>query len=297
MSERTPANQEPNAEKNKALPWGHPLLSAAGVRERLAAYGLAPNKALGQNFLINEPLRDDMLAGIGSLPVYEIGPGLGALTEGLLREGRHVLAVEKDAAMVRILEDSFPQQTLQLRHADALKLPLAEVSQALGGGPFWVAGNLPYYITSPMLLLLLSSRLPIQGMTLMMQAEASSRFFAPPGDRVYGPLRVLASLAYHVERVALLSPYAYYPQPKISSAIVRFTGDARRIPEGFPRFLQDAFHMRRKTIYNNLLQMAYGKEEIRAALAAGGCAPESRAEALEPATLLRIFTLLSGTTG
>lgn len=277
--------------------FAHPLVSAAGVRERLLHYALKPNKALGQNFLIDEPARDRMLQGIDGMPVYEIGPGLGALTEGLLREGRRVAAVEKDAAMAHILQETLCNGALHVIHADVLELPPHTPYVLLGGGPFYVAGNLPYYITTPLVLQLLTSGLPIQGMTLMVQQEAAQRFFAQPGDRVYGPLRVLTAAAFTVSPVLTLSPSSFYPQPAVHSAIVRLTGDATRIPTGFAAFLHDVFAMRRKTLCNNLLQCGYTKDVVLDCLSDLHLPADVRASAMEPAALQALFTRLGTTAG
>lgn len=274
----------------------HPLVEVAGVRERLSYYALKPNKALGQNFLVDEQARDAMLHGIPELPAYEIGPGLGALTEGLLRGGRRVVAVEKDAAMARALQETLGCDALHVLRADALRLPLCEPHALLGGGPFYVAGNLPYYITTPLVLLLLTSGLPIQGMTLMVQQEAAERFFAQPNGRVYGPLRVLAACAFDVCRVLTLSPASFYPQPDVHSTVVRLTGDARRIQAGFPAFLQNAFAMRRKTVCNNLVCGGYAKEAALDALTDMHLPADVRASAMLPNELETLFTRL-GTTG
>ncbi|HWR22004.1 MAG TPA: 16S rRNA (adenine(1518)-N(6)/adenine(1519)-N(6))-dimethyltransferase RsmA [Feifaniaceae bacterium] len=273
----------------------HPLCSPAGIRERLIQFGLTPNKALGQNFLADAGARDALIDAmqIDGLPVIEIGPGLGALTERLLTRAKTVAAVEKDAAMVRVLRETLACPQLILVEADILKTDLAALHGELGGGPLAVAGNLPYYITTPIVLALLNHPLPIASMTLMLQQEAAERFFAQPGSRVYGPLTAAARCGYGVEEIIKLSPSAYFPQPDVHSAVVRLVSKDTPLPEGFLSFLQSAFAMRRKTLWNNLLLAGYPREAIREAMQAA-CLPEGvRAEALEPETLRSLYAHLN----
>ena len=272
----------------------HPLCSPAGIKERLSLFGLTPNKALGQNFLADEGLRNALIAAmdIDVLPVLEIGPGLGALTEGLLQRAKAVAAVEKDASMVRVLQETLPSPKLTLVEGDILKTDLAALHQALGGGPLAVAGNLPYYITTPIVLMLLKCALPIASMTLMLQQEAAERFFAKPNDRVYGPLTVAAQCGYTVEEVLKLPPSAYYPQPDVHSAVVRLVSKDVALPEGFSGFLQSVFAMRRKTLLNNLLSASYSRETIREALRVAGLAENVRTEALKPEVLRDLYERL-----
>jgi len=271
-----------------------PLCSAAGVRARLAGYGLTPNKALGQNFL-TDPAARDALCGMTdlSLPVLEIGPGLGALTEGLLARGSRVVAVEKDAAMVRVLRETLADESLTVIEADFLKADLFALHALLGGGEFAVAGNLPYYATTPIVLRLLACGLPIRSMVLMLQQEAAERFFAPPGHRVYGPLTVAAACAYTAGETLYLPPSAYFPQPNVHSSVVLLTRRAA-LPAGFLPFLRDAFAMRRKTLFNNLLAMGFPREQIGQTLSALSIPPDARACALPADQLLALYARLSG---
>lgn len=275
--------------------FSHPLVSPAGIRERLSAFGLAPNKALGQNFLADGAALDALLSALpsGRLPALEIGPGLGALTEGLLARAERVVAVEKDAAMAAALKSLFPEERLTVIEADFLKTDLNELHTLLGGGEFVVAGNLPYYITTPCVLKLLSSGLPMRALLLMLQQEAAERFFARPGDRVYGPLTVLAACGYKPEEVLRLSPAAYFPQPDVHSAVVLLTQSASVPPVGFLPFLQAAFAMRRKTLVNNLLGYGVPREKALGALAALNIPDGVRAEALPPEVLLGLYREIS----
>ncbi len=271
----------------------HDLLTPAGIKERLAVYGLNANKALGQNFLADRDALHGMLAGVtlSGRGVLEIGPGMGALTMALCEGGARVVAVEKDAAMVRILKETLPFPDLQVLEGDILDTDLRDVSARLPGGPMLVAGNLPYYITTPIAMRLLITDIPIDEMLLMVQAEAAQRFYAEPGDRVYGPLAVLTSLQYIPEERLRLAPSSYYPQPEVTSAVVRLLRKDTNIPaRRLNGFLQSSFAMRRKTLYNNLLAAGYRREAATAALA--GYPASVRAEALKPEALYAIFQAL-----
>jgi len=266
-----------------------PLLSAAGVKERLARFGLTPNKALGQNFLIDPAARAGILDCLPmDHPALEVGPGLGALTEGLIERGHRVLAVEKDRAMVEVLRETLPEA--EVIEGDFLDADLQSIHAGLGGGPIIVAGNLPYYATTPIAMKLLSAGLPIEAMALMVQREAVERFLAGPGSRVYGPLSVLTALQYEAREGLRLSPASYYPPPEVHSGVVvlaRRQGAA--IPPGFSRFLTGVFAMRRKTLLNNLLSMGYQKPAALAAIDGAGLRPEVRAEAAGAGALLALF--------
>ena len=268
-----------------------PLLSPAQVRQQLEHLGISPNKALGQNFLVDQLALEammDCLQGQG-LPVLEIGPGLGALTQALCASASQVVAVEKDAAMVQALASAIHCTNLAVLEGDFLQADLQDIQARLGGGAFLAAGNLPYYITTPIALRLLGEGYPIPRMVLMVQREAAQRFFARPGNRVYGPLGVLAGCGYKVEEVLHLSPASYYPQPEVHSSVILLQAKGQPLPAGFLPFLERVFAMRRKTLSNNLAAAGWSRDEAAAALAGLGIAPAARAEALEPEGLFALF--------
>jgi len=268
------------------------LVSVQGVKDRLTALGASPNKALGQNFLVSGEALSAMVQWLGEenpLPILEIGPGLGGMTEALIAHAPKVVAVEKDAVLAEGLRGYFPAEKLTVLTGDFLKAALEEIHALLGGGPFLVAGNLPYYITTPICLKLLSAGLPIQRMLLMVQKEAMDRFFAAPGDRVYGPLRVMTALGYEASPLLTLSPASYYPQPTVSSGVVALEGKEELPPKQLLGFLEGVFAQRRKTILNNLLGMGLTKDRAMAVLETAGVAPGVRAESLPPDTLFALY--------
>ena len=292
-------------------------MDAAAVRRALYAAHLRPNRALGQNFCTDGARLAAMAdaAAADGLPVLEIGPGLGALTEPLLLRAPRVVAVEKDAALCAALRARLCAHEragrLALYAADILRF---DVPGAMDGAPFAAAGNLPYYITTPIaeyLLPLLPSSL-----TLMVQREAGERFFAGPGARVYGPLSVLTQLYYEPERLMDVPRGCFYPQPEVDSLVVRLArrrGAPPEAPQRVLAFCRRAFSMRRKTLLNNLLPAgrpapqgksggcAAAGDDARAMQAAAAAAlaalrlrSDVRAEALAPEDLLALLRLLPG---
>lgn len=242
-----------------------------------------PNKALGQNFLVSEHVIRAILdaAEIEGRNVLEIGPGTGALTSGLIERAGRVAAVEKDGRLCELLGSRFGG-ALALEHADFLS---ADVGALVGDGPWHAVGNLPYYATTPIMLRLLTL-LP-QTMTLMVQKEAGERFFARPGERVYGPLAAYAQRFYSVESVLDVPRGCFSPPPNVDSVVVRLTRSTAFVknPAGFMTFLKQAFSMRRKTLYNNLSR----DERLPDALSALGYAPDARAEAIAPDALASLY--------
>lgn len=261
------------------------------LKQKLDYFGLTPNKALGQNFLADDAAAKEIahLACKSGLPVLEIGPGLGALTEYLVQDAPCVAAVEIDKAMVEALKsECAPCTHLHIIHRDFLKLEEREITAILGES-FAVAANLPYYITTPICMRLLCFNAHIESLTLMLQKEAAERFYATPRSRNYTPLSVLANLYYNIESVILLSPQSYYPQPDVDSLVLHLARkkDAAQIPL-LPNLLNAAFAMRRKTLANNLRAMGFGKEDAQALLSQSEIPFNARAEELEPHTFVKL---------
>lgn len=284
---------------------GTPLLEmslAARTRALLARYDLRPVKGLGQSFLVDENLADKLARlALDERPetVLEIGAGLGALTVPLARAGIRVVAYEKDPkleAPLRALLRGFAH--VQLEIADFLEADLAPHA-----GPRTVAvGNLPYYVTSPMLEKLLLTRPSLGAIIVTVQREVAERLLAAPGTREYGSLT--AFCAYHVrslEQVARLGPEAFHPRPAVWSAAVRMA-PRREPPEGvrspthFFAALRAAFGYRRKTLRRSLMtarETALDREGAEAVLSAAGIAPDRRGDTLDFEELIALGNALA----
>lgn len=249
------------------------------IRTLFTEHGRRANRALGQNFCTDPALlsRAAEAARLDGAAVLEIGPGLGALTEELLKHAASVVAVEKDAFLAELLPTLLPDEKLTVVTGDILK---QDIRTLMGTDRFSVAGNLPYYITTPIVELLLPL-LP-DTLLLMVQKEAAARFFAAAGDRVYGATAILSQVYYRAQHLFDVPPHSYYPQPEVDSSVVLLTkkpqNDALPAPRELLGFVNRALAMRRKTLVNN-----FGKDErIHAALAQLGLDAGIRAETLAP---------------
>ncbi len=255
------------------------------VKTALSDMHASPNRALGQNFCVDgERLFSCVEQMTLAKTVIEIGPGLGGLTELLLKKGVSVTAIEKDAAMADCLQKSLPHPNLSVVALDAQKFRYAEVEK-----PFSVVGNLPYYITTPLCTAVLKA-LPAS-FYCMVQKEAADRFFAAPKEDNYGPLSILTQLYYDAKTLAQFPPDCFYPSPDVQSVFVGMTkrADAPDVdPKALFVFCTGLLSMRRKTIRNNL--KAY--KNAANALETLGISPETRAETLSPETFLALYRLL-----
>lgn len=264
----------------------------------------AAKARLGQNFLVSPTAPAAIVAAMGDLgaaSVLEIGPGHGVLTRLLASRSKHLTAVELDRAMAASLYQEFGGQAqVTILEGDILTIDPARLH--LGEGDRWrVVGNLPYYITSPILLHLFEHAAAIESAVLMVQREVADRIAASPGSRDYGLLSATAQMHARVEMLFSLPPSAFSPPPQVHSAVLRLTMQPRfadlqveRAP--FLRFLRQAFAQKRKTLANNLRAAGYDAATIQQALGTGlASAPVkgdprlARAETLSPEILARVF--------
>lgn len=271
------------------------LYSPAVIQRLLREYGLRPSKALGQNFLADQnTLRRIVRAAAirPGDPVLEIGPGLGSLTQALVEAGARVVAVEKDAGLARVLGDLFGDHPgVRIVHGDALKLDLAGLVHewmAATNGACEPAGckvvaNLPYYITSPLLMRILESGLPLERAVVMIQKEVAERLTAAPGSKEYGALTVGVALRARVELAGSVPPTVFVPAPTVSSEIVVLTPRPERAgvdEQFFAALVKAAFGQRRKRLRNALKTLGLSVAVIDAALAEAGLDGERRGETL-----------------
>jgi 16S rRNA (adenine1518-N6/adenine1519-N6)-dimethyltransferase len=265
---------------------------------------------LGQNFLVSPAAQTaiaDALGDVSERTVVEIGPGLGAITHILARRTRRLIAIELDRALAAQLEADFadlPGVTILRQNILATDL------SSLRSDPdekLLIVGNLPYYITSDILLHLFAAHPVIERAVVMIQREVADRVAAQPGSRDYGLLSVTAQLYAGVEKLFTLPPEAFSPPPQVHSAVLRLTM-APRIDElglaaapehpdpaeAFIQFLRSCFAQKRKTLANNLRAAGYAAGAVAAALAACAIAPQARAEQIDLPNLARLFRRLSG---
>ena len=274
-------------------------MSAGEVRDFLARHGLAANRDLGQNFLVESALADRLveLAGVeAGEGVVEIGTGLGILTRALARRGARVVTLEVDAGLVRALEaDAVLPGSVTLVHADALEVDLAALVERAGARVRLVA-NLPYSISAPLLRRLLDLRERLVDWSVMLQRDVAQRLLAEPGTRDYGSLAVLHRLLVDVSRGMDLSPRCFFPVPKVRSTFIRvrprsdtpLTADELATLETCARA---AFSKRRKTLANAMREQLGA--EAADLIAASGIDPGLRAQQLDPDSFLALSRALA----
>jgi 16S rRNA (adenine1518-N6/adenine1519-N6)-dimethyltransferase len=263
-----------------------------------------PNKPkLGQNFLHDQQAVQRIAAALGDCSqetVIEIGPGRGAVTRILAERAAHVLAIELDQTLISHLRAEFPADRVTITHQDVLQFDFAAAS-AQAGHRLPVIGNLPYYITSPILLKLAANHSVLDRAVLMMQREVADRVAAEPGSRDYGLLSVTAQLYGPVEKLFTLPPGAFSPPPQVHSTVIRWRFNPRFASLGvseteFLNFARKAFAQKRKTLANNLRAAELASEAIAHAFASANINPQARAEALSIESLATLWRSLAAAT-
>jgi 16S rRNA (adenine1518-N6/adenine1519-N6)-dimethyltransferase len=270
------------------------IASLSRTREILKKYGFQFKKSLGQNFLVDLNILQKIIDAADLSPekgALEIGPGIGSLTEQLAKVAGKVVAIEIDQRLLPILADTLsPYSHVTIEHGDVLQMDLKELIQKHfpPGVPISVVANLPYYVTSAILMKLLEERLPIENIVVMIQKEVAERIAAAPGSKAYGALSIYTQFYGEAEMVVHVPKSVFIPQPNVDSAVLRIK--IRKKPpvdvvseEMFFRVVKASFAQRRKTIANNLLNGLFGKgekERMLSILEKAGIDPTRRAETL-----------------
>ncbi|MGI6055562.1 MAG: 16S rRNA (adenine(1518)-N(6)/adenine(1519)-N(6))-dimethyltransferase RsmA [Bilifractor sp.] len=273
-------------------PW---LGTPARTIEILQKYGFRFQKKFGQNFLIDPHVLEKIVRAAEIGPddcVMEIGPGIGTLTQYLAYASREVYAVEIDRNLIPILEDTLSDwDNVTVINQDILTLDLNRfVEEHNGGRPVKVVANLPYYITTPILMELLEKKVPLESVTVMVQKEVAERMQASPGTKDYGALSLAVQYYTRPEIVAHVPPNCFMPRPNVGSAVIRLTG--RSAEERVPvhdeklmfRLIRASFAQRRKTLFNGLRnssELDFSREQIEEALKKCALPQSIRGEALE----------------
>lgn len=275
------------------------------IKEVLARHGFHFSKALGQNFLINPGVCPRMAAECGAQAckgVIEVGPGIGVLTWELSQVAEKVCAIELDSRLFPVLEETLAgRDNIKLVPGDVMKLDLNQlIRREFGGGPVCVCANLPYYITSPVILRLLEEGLPLTSITVMVQKEAAQRLCAAPGERECGAVSVAVHYRSQPKLLFQVGRGSFLPPPKVDSAVLRL--DLRQEPpvsvadeDWFFRVSRAAFAQRRKTAANSLsATLGLPKPQVEQALAAAGAPENVRAERLTLEQLAALANALLG---
>ncbi len=261
--------------------------------EVIKKYEFCFQKKFGQNFLIDGHVLDKIIAGAGVTKddmVLEIGPGLGTMTQYLAEAAGKVVAVEIDRNLLPILQETLADyDNVKVIHADVLSLDLEKLVQEENGGrPIKVVANLPYYITTPIIMALFEQHVPLANVTVMVQKEVAARMKSGPGSKDYGALSL--AVQYYAEPyiVANVPCNCFMPRPNVDSAVIRLTRYEEppvqvKDEKMLFKIIRASFNQRRKTLQNGLnnsSELNFTKDQIAAAIAEAGFSPSVRGEAL-----------------
>ena len=261
--------------------------------EVIQKYQFAVQKRFGQNFLIDAHVLEKIVSAAGITKddcVLEIGPGIGTMTQYLAESAGQVIAVEIDTNLLPILTDTLKDYSnVKVINQDILKVDINElVKEYNNGRPIKVVANLPYYITTPIIMGLFESNVPIDNITVMVQKEVADRMQVGPGSKDYGALSLAVQYYASPYIVANVPPNCFIPRPNVGSAVIRLTRYQEppvqvKDPKLMFKLIRASFNQRRKTLQNGLNnspEISFSKEEITKAIESLGVSPSVRGEAL-----------------
>lgn len=293
--------------ENTVEVWMATLGSPQKTIEIIQKYEFAFQKKFGQNFLIDTHVLEKIVdaAGVNDDDcVLEIGPGIGTMTQYLAETAGRVVAVEIDKHLIPILQETLKDyDNITIINEDILKVDIHELVEKYNGGrPIKVVANLPYYITTPIIMGLFESGVPIDNITVMVQKEVAERMQTGPGSKDYGALSLAVQYYADASIVANVPPNCFIPRPGVGSAVIRLTRHkespiAVEDPALMFRLIRASFNQRRKTLQNGLNnspEVPYSKEEITAAIESLGVSPQIRGEALTLEQFAALSNYFSG---
>lgn len=261
--------------------------------EIIQKYEFAFQKKFGQNFLIDTHVLEKIIAAAGVTEddcVLEIGPGIGTMTQYLAEHARSVVAVEIDKNLIPILQETLKEyENITIINDDILKVDINKLTEEYNGGrPIKVVANLPYYITTPIIMGLFEGGVPIDNITVMVQKEVAERMQVGPGSKDYGALSLAVQYYADAYIVANVPPNCFIPRPGVGSAVIRLTRHKEppvevEDPKLMFKLIRASFNQRRKTLQNGLSnspELPFAKDEIADAIESLGVTPQIRGEAL-----------------
>lgn len=270
-----------------------PIATVEGTKEIISRYPFVFKKKFGQNFLVDPHVLSKIIQAADITKddcILEIGPGIGCVTQQLLEHAGKVVAIEIDNLLIPILEDNFKNYSnFKLVHNDVLKVDLHQLFQEEANGKkVKVVANLPYYITTPIIMMLLENKLPIETITVMVQKEVAQRMDALPGSKQYGAITVALNYYASSRLVANVPRNCFMPRPNVDSAVIQL-----KLHEEAPvkvkdetllfKLIRGAFAQRRKTLLNTLFSqgnLGISKDDLKAILDDSGIGSSTRGETL-----------------
>ncbi len=266
------------------------LYKPSTIKEIITKHGFSFSKGLGQNFIVNREICPKMAEMCGATEkdgVIEIGTGIGVLTKELSGVSKKVAAVELDERLFPILDETLADcENITIIHGDAMKIDFKEIIEThlADCENVYICANLPYYITSPIIMRLLEERLPVKAVTVMVQKEAADRLTAEVGSREAGAVTV-AVRHYSMPRTLFkVGRSSFMPPPNVDSAVIRLdikeSEMQKEIEKIYFKIVRAGFNQRRKTLTNALSSVGYGKDTVSEALVSCGLSPTTRGEAL-----------------
>ena len=267
--------------------------------EILQKYNFRFQKKFGQNFLIDTHVLERIISEAGITKddfVLEIGPGIGVLTVELAKRAKKVVSIELDSRLLPILDETLSEyDNVEIINGDVLELDLnGIIREKFGGMKVVVCANLPYYITSPIIMKLLEERLPIESLIVMVQAEAADRLCAKVGTRESGAVTIAVNFYAHTEQLFFVPRTAFMPEPKVDSKVIKL--NIRKEPfaeikdeDAFFTMIKAAFSKRRKTVMNSLVMGTATKERLADTLDKHGIPKTSRIEQFSMDDLVTVY--------
>lgn len=278
------------------------IATVARTNEILKKFDLYAKKGYGQNFII-EPGIVEKIADFAKCDnecVIEIGPGIGALTEQLCKRAKKVIAYEIDTRLLEVLPYSLSKyNNYEIRHQDFLEVDFEEVVRECRKefNKVVVCANLPYYITTPILFKIFESKCEVDSITVMVQREVADRFCANISTKDYNALSVITQYLYNVKMVMKIPKTIFNPRPNVDSAVIQFTKKEHKITvdneQVYFDFVKACFKQRRKTLFNNLKEIIQDNDKIREILTQCNLSETVRAEAIDGAKFIELYTMWS----
>lgn len=269
------------------------LTSPQTIRYIMEKYGFRFSKSLGQNFLIDDSIVESIIDGAEVGPddvVLEVGPGIGVMTHAMAQRAKKVVAIEIDNSLLPVLDETLGEEdNVEVVNGDVLKVNLQQIiDEKLDGQAPKVVANLPYYVTTPIIMRFLEEQIPVTDIVVMVQKEVADRMVADPGTKIYGALSVVVQYYAEPSKIVKVPPSVFMPQPNVESSVVRLQKRTEppvdlKEPDLFFKTVRSAFMKRRKTLLNALSsgELGVSKDQVKEVLESCGIDPKRRGETLD----------------